>query len=247
MSAQVKQSPRSLSVQLQERGITPAQWHTLTKSLYPGAKPESALMVFDYCKARGLDPMKKPCHIVPLRVKVGDAYEWRDVVLPGIYELRTTAHRTGQYLGHSKPEYGPEIEAFGVRAPEWCEMTIRRAVGDRVAEFPVRVFFREVCGTKRDPARDREAEDSIIANERWGRAPVQMLTKCTEAAGLREAFPEELGGEMTAEEADSTAERVIEVTPQVVGDPAEDLNAELGLEEPSEREPTEPSSASAVA
>jgi hypothetical protein len=29
-----------------------------------------------------------------------------------------------------------------------------------------------------------------------------MLTKCTEAAGLREAFPDELGGEPTAEEMD---------------------------------------------
>jgi hypothetical protein len=35
------------------RGITEAQWRTLMNSLYPGAKGESVLLVWDYCKARG--------------------------------------------------------------------------------------------------------------------------------------------------------------------------------------------------
>jgi phage recombination protein Bet len=226
--AQTNGQPRSLSAQLADRGITNAQWHTLTKSLYPGARQESALMVLDYCKARGLDPMKKACHIVPMEVKIGDSYQWRDVVLPGIYELRTTAHRTGQYLGHTKPEYGPPVEAFGVMAPEWCEMTMRRAAGltgSQVAEFPVRVYFREVCGTKRD-----KQSGGFVANARWFKAPIQMLTKCTEGAGLREAFPDELGGQMAAEEADASGERVIDVTPQATGDAAKDLNADLGIE-----------------
>lgn len=235
MNQVVNGQARSLSVQLKERGVTNAQWHTLTKSLYPGAKPESALMVIDYCKARGLDPMKKPCHIVPMEVKSGNRYEWRDVVLPGIYELRTTAHRTGTYLGHTKPAYGPLVEHMGVEAPEWCEMTMRRAVGTHVAEFPVRVYFREVCGTKYD--KDAKCH---VANARWSKAPIQMLTKCTEAAGLREAFPDELGGQMAAEEADAAGERVIDVTP-TTGSAEDDLNAELGIvdDEPSNDESLE--------
>jgi phage recombination protein Bet len=235
--AQTNGQARSLSTQLADRGVTPAQWHTLTKSLYPGARQESALMVLDYCKARGLDPMKKACHIVPMEVKVGDRYEWRDIVLPGIYELRTTAHRTGQYLGHTKPEYGPNIEAFGVSAPEWCEMTMRRNVGGHTAEFPVRVYFREVCGTKRN-----KEGGGFIANARWFKAPIQMLTKCTEGAGLREAFPDELGGQMAAEEADASGERVIDVTPHATGDAAQDLNASLGLGDEEPPPPREPGS-----
>ncbi len=39
------------------RGITEDQWFTLRKSLYPGALPESVVMVWDYCKARRLDPL----------------------------------------------------------------------------------------------------------------------------------------------------------------------------------------------
>ena len=176
------------------RGLTEAQWRTLSGSLYPGAQPTSVLMVVDYCQARKLDPLKKPCHIVPMRVKDAKTgqYDWRDVVMPGIYELRTTAQRTGQYLGHSAPEYGPIASFAGVDAPEWCAMTIYRDHPVGRIEFPVRVYFREAVNTTKDGK----------ANERWQRAPVQMLTKCTEAAGLREAFPDELGGEMTAEEMD---------------------------------------------
>jgi phage recombination protein Bet len=176
------------------RGITEPQWRTLMNSLYPGAKSASVLLVWDYCIARKLDPLKKPCHIVPMEVKVGDKYEWRDVVMPGIYELRTTAQRTGYYLGHPKPEYGPFLDYAGVSAPEWCEFTAYRwnpEAGQR-AEFPVRTFFREVVATKRDGK----------ANARWSKAPIQMLVKCAEAAALREAFPDEIGGQQTAEEMD---------------------------------------------
>lgn len=182
-----------------ERGLTWAQWNTLCRSLYPGADPVSVILVVDYCKARNLDPMKKPCHIVPMRVKDSRSgkYDWRDVVMQGVSESRITAHRTNEYLGHSAPTFGPEIEYLGVTAPEWCEMTMYRwskVAGARV-EFPVRVYFREVVAT----AKDKESQ-TLYVNERWTRAPRQMLTKCTEAAGLREAFPEELGGEPTYEE-----------------------------------------------
>lgn len=213
MSAQQQEvavaAERSLSVQLSERSITPPQWHTLTKSLYPGASQASVLMVIDYCRARNLDPLKKPCHIVPMQVKVGRDYEWRDVILPGIYELRTTAMRTGLYLGHSKPEYGPEIEFMGIKAPEYVDLIIYRwsEAAHMKAEFPIRTRFTEVCGT----TWDKEAKAPKV-NARWAKAPVQMLVKCGEAAGLREAFPDELGGQMTVEEMEGQRQ-LIDVTP----------------------------------
>jgi phage recombination protein Bet len=196
MNAVMEVENRSLPEPVARRGINEAQWRTLAQNLFPGAAPQSVLMVWDYCVARKLDPMKKPCHIVPMRVKdqrSGD-WQWRDVVMPGIYEYRTTAMRTGLYLGHSKPEYGPWAEVVGVTAPEWCEMTIYRwnKEAQQRFEFPVRVYFREVVATNKEG----------VANDRWRKAPVQMLTKCTEAAGLREGFPDELGGEPTAEEMD---------------------------------------------
>lgn len=187
------------------RGISEAQWRTAMNNLYPGAAAESVIMVFDYCAARKLDPLKKPCHIVPMRVKNqnGD-YIWRDVVMPGIYEYRTTATRTGQYLGHTIPEYGPITEQAGVMAPEWCSLTVKRwnSEAKLIAEFPVQLLFDEVVATKDGKA-----------NQRWAKAPRQMLTKCVEAAALREAFPDELGGTHTVDEMEGQQIEVVDVTP----------------------------------
>jgi phage recombination protein Bet len=212
----VTQPQASLPAAVARRGIDEAQWNTLCNSLFPGAKQDSILMVIDYCRSRQLDPLKKPCHIVPMEVKQGKDYVWRDVVMPGIYEHRTTAMRTGLYLGHSKPEYGEvvEFEDLGVSAPEWCEMTVYRwnEAAQEKTEFPVRVYFDEVVATK----FDKESR-THQANARWKRAPRQMLTKCTEAAALREAFPHELGGEQTREELEG---RVIDVEPELPATPS---------------------------
>jgi phage recombination protein Bet len=220
VNAVVEYQEPKLPPAVARRGISDAQWLTLKNNLFPGARGESVLMVWDYCVARKLDPMKKPCHIVPIKVKQGDDYVWRDVVMPGIYEYRTTAIRTGFYMGHSKPEYGPEIECYGLKAPEWCSITIYRwspAASCRV-EFPVTVYFSECVATKKD-YKTKE----ITVNERWTKAPRQMLTKCTEAAGLREAFPDELGGEPTAEEMEGHSQT--EVTSITSGaDPRGDLS-----------------------
>jgi len=199
MNAVVKPEEPKLPAPVARRGISEAVWRTAMNSLFPGAKPESVIAVFDYCRARGLDPMKKPCHIVPMRVKADNDYIWRDVIMPGISELRTTAARTGLYLGHSKPEYGPEVDYLGVKAPEHVTMTLYRwnaAAAQRV-EFPVMVRFSEVVGTTKK-------DNKPHVNERWTKAPYQMATKCCEAAGLREAFPDELGGQIAAEEIDQT-------------------------------------------
>ena len=191
----------NLPAPVAKRGIAEAAWRTLMNNLYPGADPHSVLMVWDYCLARKLDPLKKPCHIVPMQVKdarTGE-YGWRDVVMPGIYEYRTTANRTGEYMGHSKPEYGPPVEFLGVTVPEWCALTVYRwneKAGIK-CEYPVQVFFNEVAATRRD-----KKSGATCLNGRWTQAPIQMLTKCAEAAALREAFPDELGGSSTAEESE---------------------------------------------
>ncbi len=184
----------------------------MMNNLYPGQKPESVMMVWDYCVARRLDPLKKPCHIVPMEVKVGkdsygkDKYEWRDVVMPGIYEYRMTATRTGQYLGHSAPVYGPMIDFQGKQVPESCAITVYRwnEQAKMRAEYPVQLLFAETCATKRDGS----------LNRRWSTAPRQMLTKCTEAAALREGFPDELGGTHTVEEMEGREIEPINVTPE---------------------------------
>lgn len=183
-----------------EYGITAFEWQTLTTSIYPGAKPESILSAVAYCRARKLDVLKKPVHIVPMRVSVKQADgksrdEWRDVIMPGINELRTTAMRTGEYAGHSKPEFGPVVEVYGAAVPEYCDVVVYRMMRGERCEFPHREYFREACATKRDSDTGR-----VYLNAMWSRRPIGQLTKCAIAGALRDAFPEEIGNEYAAEE-----------------------------------------------
>lgn len=180
-----------------ERGIAPAVWATLTTSIYVGAAPDSVLAVWDYCHARRLDPLKRPAHIVPMRVTVDGRDVWRDVIMPGIYELRTTAMRTGEYVGQDDPEFGPAgpVQGLSGAAPEWCRVTVYRWQHGERRAYPHIAYFAEEC------ARKSGGE----VNSMWTRRPRGQLAKVAEAGALRKAFPEELGGVQAAEELEGKA------------------------------------------
>jgi phage recombination protein Bet len=214
----------ALPTPVARRGLDEATWRTLKNSVYPGASNDSILMAVDYCRARKLDVLKKPCHIVPMNVKDAKSgnYGWRDVILPGIYEYRITAHRTGLYIGRSAFEYGDRVEHMGLSVPEWCEVSVYRLFKEdskERMEFRVRCYFSEVCNTKKEKDERGNKTGELVLNERWSRAPIQMLTKCTEAAALREAFPDEFGGEATAEEMAGHTMEVNDTTPARTGKP----------------------------
>lgn len=177
---------------LSRRGITPEMWAALTNSVFPGAKDESIFLAVDYCNARKMDVMKKPVHIVGMMVEDAKTRnkEWRDVIMPGIYELRMTAFRTGQYLGMDKEEYGETITYKGVSAPESCTFTVYRDVNGHRVPFHHTSWFSEEVAEKKDGA----------VNAMWTKRPRGQLSKCAEAGALRKAFPDELGGVMSAEE-----------------------------------------------
>jgi len=202
---------------LQERGLTNEMWSSLQNSIYPGAKPESILMAVNYCKARGLDPLKKPVHIVPLYVK--DARTGissnRDVIMPGIYELRTTAARTGQYVGMDEAVFGPMIDFKGVSAPAFCSITVYRMVGGLKCAFTHTEYFEEAVSTKKEGG----------PNAMWTKRPRGQLAKCAEAGALRKAFPDELGGIHSSEEAIEYDAAIIEKP--VGGSSVVDLEAEI--------------------
>lgn len=165
----------------------------LRNSLYPGAADDSIRLVLGYCKAAGLDPMAKPVHIVPMYdKKLGGM---RDVVMPGIDLYRVKAARTGQYAGCSEPEFGPDVtQTLGgaeVTFPAWCKVTVRRKLGDSVAEFTAVERWIENYATKRN--------DSAQPNAMWSKRPYGQLAKCAEAQALRKGFPE-IGSGPTAEE-----------------------------------------------
>jgi phage recombination protein Bet len=132
-----------------------------------------------------------------------------ETVWPGIAEIRTTAHRTGNYAGIDPIKWGPtktfEIKrtieredrtrdtlTLTVEYPEWAEVTVYRMVEHQRMPFTARVFWLEAYATK-----DRDSDEP---NAMWAKRPFGQLGKCVEVASLRIAFPEEIGNDYAAEE-----------------------------------------------
>ncbi len=203
---------QKLSDRLAKRNIRDETWLTLRNSCYPTATQDELLMLIDYCQARNLDPIKKPVHIVPLQTKQTnpntgrDEYVTKNVIMPGIYELRVTAHRTGQFVGMTDPEFGEPITIGSTTVPSSCTVRAKRAFTINgqlhIGEFPGRVLFHEVAGFKKewDDVQRKKVPKGL--NKMWAERPVTMLIKCAEAAALRSAFPEEIGNEQVVEEVD---------------------------------------------
>ena len=189
-------------------GIDRAGWKALVEAIYPNAETADAIvMALSYCRARNLDPFKRPVHIVPMWSSV--AGKMIETVWPGISELRTTAFRTGQYAGMPAPDFGPTIErtfkgqagrgkskgqerSLTLQFPEWCRVTITRELTGKERSFVgPKVYWLEAYA---------KWADTDVPNEMWSNRPVGQLEKCAEAGALRRAFPEEIGNALTAEE-----------------------------------------------
>lgn len=185
-------------------GIDRTQWKALVEAVFPMAKsPDSVVLALAYCRARRLDPFKRVVHIVPIWDSARSCEV--ETVWPGIAEHRTTAMRTGNFGGFDAAAFGNTIEetfegttkkgsvSVKMRYPEFCQITVYRMVdGQRVAVPGPRVYWREYFS---------KLGRANVPNDRWQRAPFQMIEKCAEAAALRRAFPEEFGDEATVEEA----------------------------------------------
>jgi phage recombination protein Bet len=137
-------------------------------------------------------------HIVPIWDKAKGRLV--DTVWPGIGELRTTAFRTKSYAGRDATVFGPdETREFKtkdgtvkVTFPSFAQVTVYRVVnGERVAFTGPTTYWMETYASTKDGA----------PNSMWAKRPRGQIDKCAEAAALRAAFPEELGDELTSDEA----------------------------------------------
>lgn len=229
-------------------GVTKATWKALIDAVFPAAKSvDSVILALSYCKARKLDPFKRPVHIVPIWSKEEGRYV--DTVWPGISELRTTAVRTGTFAGTDPAIFGPDVTRTftgrigkGDRArdvsvtltfPEWCQVTGYRMIdGTRVAITGPRVYWEETYAT---------IGNTEVPNEMWQRRRRGQIEKCAEAGMLRRAFPEELGSEYTADEAEGGhfyAGTTIDATALKPTPPADSANAALdGLVDRATQQP----------
>lgn len=186
----------------------PELMQVLKNSLYPGAQDESIKMVLGYCKASGLDPMQKPCHIVP--IWDSKSKSMRDVIMPGIGLYRIQASRSGQYAGVGEPEFGEDVSETlsGVffSYPKWCKVTVKRMMNNgSIAEYSATEYWKENYAVKGGQ------EKSIAPNAMWLKRPYGQIAKCAEAQALRKAFPE-IGSQPTADEMEGKYDE-IEINP----------------------------------
>lgn len=192
-------------------GVDKSAWTALVDAIFPTATTaESVILALSYCKARRLDPFKRVVHIVPIWSKAEG--KMVDTVWPGIGELRTTAFRTGQYVGKDEAIFGPlitkDLGGVQVTFPEWCQVTVYRLVnGVRAPWVGPKVFWLETYATAK---RDTDAP-----NEMWRNRVFGQIEKCAEAAALRAGFPEEIGGDYIPEEVERGDRPVLNVQGRV--------------------------------
>ena len=215
-----------------QRGIDESTWGALCNTIYPGANPDSIIMAVDYCKARKLDIMLKPVHLVPMQVTDARTKEkvWRDVPMPGIGMYRIQADRSGNYAGADEPEFGPTItqefpdpynagKTIRVSYPEWCKYTVYKFVNGQRVAYIAKEYWIENYAT--------QSSKTECPNAMWKKRPYAQLAKCTEAQALRKGWPE-IGSEPTAEEMEGktfiTEER--DITPQPARIPAQSTVAD---------------------
>jgi phage recombination protein Bet len=187
-------------------GIEPGYWRVLTEAIYPNAKSaQSIMLALDYCRARKLDPIKKPVNIV----SVWDSRQRKYVeqIWPSINETEITAARTSEWGGVDAPVFGPDkTQQFkgrvkedqgwkdvtvNVTFPEWCERTVYRVIKGIRCPFTERIYWAEEYS---------HAGGGELPNHMWAKRPKGQFAKVAKAAALRTAFPEEEGAEPTDEE-----------------------------------------------
>ncbi len=238
---------------LSKRELTIDTFRVLKETIWPDAQDRSILLAIDYCRARKLDPFKRPVHIVPVYSKKANNGKGGmvDTIWAGISELRTTATRTGNYAGKDDTVFGPDVqEEFEfvkdkkkgttfmdtITYPSWAQVTLYRIVGGiRCAFVGPKVYWKEAYATV--------SRNSKTPNYMWTQRPNGQLDKVAEAGALRVAFPEELGNLYAAEEVEGKDMDVPEAefetveAPLEVDGPAPDEQAPP--EEPADREPGE--------
>lgn len=201
-------------------GLSQTQWRVLTDQIFPSAKTaEAVVMAIEYCRARNLDIYKRPIHIVPVWSSVKG--KMVETCWPGISEIRTTAARTGQYVGKDETKYGPMIKrtfegvvdswenkqkvqkqvSKEVSFPEWGSVVVYRLIGGVPRAFNTKIYWLETYGT---------LKGTDVPNDMWAKRPIGQFDKCLEAAALRQAFPEEIGNDLVAEEMEGRTFEVAE-------------------------------------
>lgn len=195
MTTALQPRPGALALTEPKWGMTRDQIDLVKRTIAKGATDDEFELFMSTAQRMQLDPIAKQIYAV----KRHDRRENRDVmsIQVSIDGYRVCAMRSGQMDGEDGPYWcGPD----GVWVDAWLHQEAPRA-----AKF---VVYRKGCA---HPFVGVAAYDSFVQlkdgkpNSMWERGPDFMLAKCAEAVAKRRAFPLELHGTVTPEEAGDDA------------------------------------------
>jgi phage recombination protein Bet len=168
--------------------FTPEQIQLITNTIAKGATPDELQLFLYRCRHLGLDPLK-PGQIHFIKYSSGPGS-----IVIGIEGFRSRAASTGKLAGIKrgalKDSKGALLGAYAeVYRSDWKECARE--------EVPLSEY-----NTGKGP---------------WAKMPETMIKKVAEAAALRMAFPDDLGGVYTKEEMDQAEMVSHRVTPEDPG------------------------------
>ena len=167
------------------QNFTPEQIDLITRTIAKGATPDELKLFLYRCQNLGFDPLK-PGQIY--FIKYGNS---PGTIVVGIEGFRSRAARTGKLNGIKR---GALKNDKGHLVGAWAEI--------------YRSDWKE-C------AREEVALSEYISDKPlWKKMPETMIKKVAEAAALRMAFPDDLGGIYTNEEMDQAEDRSHHIVPQ---------------------------------
>lgn len=174
-----------MTTELAVQNWTPEQMALITNTVAKGATPDELKLFLYRCQNMGFDPLKSGQIYF---VKYGNA---PGSIVVGIEGFRARAARTGKLAGIKR---GALRDAKGALIGAWAEV--------------YRNDWRE-CAREEVPLAEYNTGKST-----WVKMPETMIKKVAEAAALRMAFPDDLGGVYTKEEMDQAEVDSNRVVPQ---------------------------------
>ena len=170
---------RKVFMNLPSTSLTSEQIALVRDTVAKNATNDELQLFLYRCKAMGLDPLK-PGQIHFIKYGNGPG-----TIVVGIDGFRARAAATNK---HSGTKRGILRDEKGHCVGAWCEV--------------YRADWRE-------PAREEVSLSEYNTNKGpWAKMPETMIKKVAEAAALRMAFPDELGGIYTSEEIDRKSTRL---------------------------------------
>jgi phage recombination protein Bet len=170
--------------------FTDRQVDLIKNTICKGATDDELELFLSQCRRSRLDPFSKQIHAV----KRWNAKAKREemTIQVGIDGFRLIADRTGKYAGQVGPQWCGQD---GVWVDVWLakEPPAAARVGVLRSDFKDPLWVTARFASYVQTFKDRDSGQERLTPF-WARMPDVMIAKVAEAAALRKAFPQDLGG-----------------------------------------------------